>query len=159
MIATATPPGALFAVRHIETKLFGALDFSDEQLLTFDEGPLGFPACKEWILLTGATAGTAWLQSAEHAPLAFLLVDPFVAFDGYEVNLSPVELGRLGATRASDLAVFAIVTLPDSREAPVTANLLGPVVINVHGRCGAQVVTSSDRWTVKESFALGALHQ
>ena len=159
MIATATPPGAALAVRHIETKLFGALEIRDDQLLTFDEGPLGFPACKEWILLTGATMGTAWLQSAEHAPLAFMLVDPFVAFDGYAVDLSSADLGRLGATRAADLAVFAIVTLPATREAPVTANLLGPVVINVQGRSGAQLVTNSDRWSVKEPFALTALHQ
>lgn len=158
MIAIATPPGATTALRHVETELFGTLDVRDEQLLTLDEGPLGFPACKEWILLLGATAGTAWLQSAEHAPLAFLLVDPFAAFDGYVVDLSPTELGRLGAARVSELAVFAIVTLPESREAPVTANLLGPVVINVRARCGAQLVTSSDRWSVKESFALDALH-
>ncbi|MBI2795770.1 MAG: flagellar assembly protein FliW [Gemmatimonadetes bacterium] len=157
MTATAPLPAATTVARRIDTELFGAIAVTDDQLLTFAEGPLGFPACTQWVLLGGATAGTAWLQSAEHAPLAFLLVDPFVAFEGYAVDLSPMELARLGATRASELAVFAIVTLPESREAPVTANLLGPVVINIHGRTGAQLVTSSDTWSVKEPFALEAL--
>ena len=157
MTATATPVGALAASRRIDTELFGTIEVTDEQVLTFAQGPLGFPACTQWVLLGGATAGTAWLQSTEHEPLAFLLVDPFHLFDGYTVELPPLELARLGATNASEVAVFAIVTLPESREAPVTANLLGPIVVNFRGRTGAQLVTSSERWSIKQPFALAAI--
>lgn len=143
-------------MRQIPTRLFGTLEVDAEQLLQAPEGILGFPTCHEWALLDGARPGTAWLQSAEHEALAFLLVDPFTAFEGYAVELSPRELARLGATEASDIAVFAIVTL-GAKGQPATANLAAPVVVDVGARRAAQVIISDGRWSVKAPVPAEAL--
>jgi flagellar assembly factor FliW len=143
--------------RALATKLFGTIEVEADQMVQTPEGVIGFPACREWVLLDGARPGTAWLQSAEHGALAFLLADPFTAFDGYAVDLSTKELERLGASETADIAVFAIVTLPAREGEPATANLAAPVVVDVSGRRAAQVIISDGRWSVKAPIAPGAL--
>ncbi|MBI3789772.1 MAG: flagellar assembly protein FliW [Gemmatimonadetes bacterium] len=143
--------------RAIATKLFGTIEVESDQVVHTPEGVLGFPACREWVLLDGARPGTAWLQSAEHGALAFLLADPFTAYEGYAVDLSSKELERLGASETSDIAVFAIVTLPAREGEPATANLAAPVVVDVGARRAAQVIISDGRWSVKAPLAPSAL--
>lgn len=151
------PALTLMPRRAIETKLFGSIEIAPDQVLHTSDGVLGFPACREWVLLDGARPGTAWLQSAEHPALAFLLADPFSAFEGYAVELAMPELDRIGASEASDVAVFAIVTLPGAPNEPATANLAAPIVVDVTARRAAQVIISDGRWSVKAPLAPGAL--
>ncbi|MCX5767543.1 MAG: flagellar assembly protein FliW [Gemmatimonadetes bacterium] len=141
------------ARRTIASELFGPVDVAEEHILEFREGILGFPACHSWILIDGAKPGTAWLQSVDHSTLAFLLADPFVFFEGFTTELSPSELFRLDARDASQLAVFVIVTLPASRTEQATANLQGPLIINVHASRGAQVVLGETAWSVRQPIS------
>jgi flagellar assembly factor FliW len=157
MTATMTEAQPTTIVRSIPTDLFGVLDVRAESIVTFRDGLPGFPDDHDWILVDGVKRGSAWLQSAQNPALAFLLVDPFPLFPGYSVELSPAELQRVGATDQSALMVLAIVTLPPTREQPATANLQGPVVVNVEGRTAAQIVLNESPWTVRQTFALSDL--
>ncbi len=141
----------------VVTHLFGAIDIQEEQLLEFREGLLGFSLCRRWLLIQGKKPGTAWLQSADHGSLAFMLIDPFMAFDGYTAHLGPMEIAQLDAQDPSQIAVFAIVTLPSMDAPEPTANLRGPVVINVKARRGAQVVASEGTWSVRQPLPAVAL--
>ncbi|MFI5309589.1 MAG: flagellar assembly protein FliW [Gemmatimonadales bacterium] len=152
MPASSAAVARVMSRRIVPTKLFGSLDVGDDQIIVLPEGMFGFPSCREWVLIDGARPGTAWLQSAENAALAFLLVDPFVLFDGFSADLATTDLRRLRADDPSQIAVFAIVTLPAGRGGEATANLQGPVVINVHERLGAQVVVESSRWAVRQAL-------
>jgi len=143
--------------RVLRSDLFGVLDITDHDLIEFGEGLLGFPECRSWALLRGSTAGSAWLQSADHASLVFLLVDPFAFFEGYSAELSDGELRRLRAKDASEIAVFAIVTLPDQGSTTCHANLQGPVVLNLAARRGIQVVFGEGPFGVRAPIPLEAL--
>ncbi len=145
----SAPALSISRPRQIATKLFGNIQVDAENLVRTDEGLFGFPACREWVLLEGARRSTAWLQSAEHPELAFLLADPFTAVEGYAVDLATRELDMIGATEASDVAVFAIVTVADRKGDCPTANLAAPIVLDVGGRRAAQVIISDGRWSVK----------
>ena len=134
--------------------LLGPVTYAGDQLLTFNEGIPGFANCHRWILIQGEKRDTAWLQSLDVSGLTFFLVDPFVFFDGFALDLPPGEVKRLDAEDASHLAVFAIVTFPASRDEQATANLQGPVVINVAHRRAAQVILSEGPWTVRHPFRL-----
>ena len=138
-IAVAAP---VSAPSTVVTNRFGNINVQEEQLLDFRDGLLGFSLCKRWLLIEGKKPGTAWLQSADHGSLAFLLVDPFMAFDGYTTHLGAADIEALEAQDPSTIAVFAIVTLPSGDAPEPTANLRGPVVINAKARLGAQVVSS-----------------
>jgi flagellar assembly factor FliW len=152
--AALTP---LVGRRTVISDLFGALDVADDQLLRFDDGLPGFTGCKRWILIEGEKPGTAWLQSVELGAIAFLLIDPFVFFDGFSVDIAPSEVRRLEADDATQLAVFAIVTFPATRTEVATANLQGPVVINAPRRRAAQIVLSDGSWGVRQPLLLPSL--
>jgi flagellar assembly factor FliW len=141
----------------VVTRLFGPIDIDADQLLDFREGLLGFSLCRRWLLIAGKKPGTAWLQSADHGALAFMLIDPFLAFEGYTAHLGPLEIEQPAARDPSQIAVFAIVTLPSPDALEPTANLRGPVVINVRSRLGAQIVASDGTWSVRQPLPLTAL--
>ncbi len=153
--ATAIAPSG--ATLTIPTELFGTLELGADDLTTFTGGLPGFPSCRQWVFIPGAKSGTAWLQSAERPGLSFLLVDPFEYFDAYAVELSDDDMRRVAASSSTDVAVFAIVTLPGARGEDASANLQGPVLFNFAQRRGAQVVLEEGRWTVRETLPIAKL--
>lgn len=137
----------------VASDLLGTLTVETTAVLTFPEGLLGFPECRSFILLPAEKEHLYWLQSVDCSALAFLMIDPFVFFDGYTVDLAATDLARTAAS-ADDLTVLAIVTLPQSRAGDPTANLQGPVVIDTRSSQGHQVVIADGRYGIKESFKL-----
>lgn len=138
----------------VSSDLLGPLHVADDQIIVFEAGIAGFRQCTRWILIDGERSGTAWLQSVDQGSLAFLLVDPFLFFDGYSVDLSPTDARRVQAEDAAQLAVFAIVTITAKSSDVATANLQGPIVINVARRRAAQLVLSDGPWGVRQPFHL-----
>jgi flagellar assembly factor FliW len=124
--------------------------------ITFRDGLLGFPECRNFTLLRTERPGFFWLQSLEHDPLAFLLVDPFLFFEGYAVDLDSAEAAELGAVAPTDLAVFAIVTLPRVPEEPCTANLQGPIALNLRTGLGRQLILPDSDYGVRCPLDLNA---
>ena len=61
---TATTDG-----RIITSKVLGELHATQDQILTFPEGILGFPEAREFILVETRRAGFYWLQSMDHTAL------------------------------------------------------------------------------------------
>ncbi|MHB1310472.1 MAG: flagellar assembly protein FliW [Gemmatimonadaceae bacterium] len=153
MTLIATEPRVAQGI-EVRSELFGPLQVTDDQVLQFKDGIVGFAECTQWILIAGERPGTAWLQSIDVAALAFLLIDPFIFFDGFSVDISPLDVRRLRAIDATQLAVFAIVTFPAARTDVSTANLQGPIVINTTQRCGAQIVLGDGPWEVRHPFQL-----
>lgn len=133
--------------------LLGTLTVESSAVLTFPKGILGFPECREFVLLPSEREHVYWLQSTQYASLAFLLVDPFVFFPGYTVDLATTEL--IDRPSAPDeITLLAIVTLPRSREERPTANLQGPVVIDVRLAQGQQLVIADSSYGIREAFDL-----
>ena len=138
----------------VASDVLGSLTVARAEVLHFPQGLYGFPECRSWVLIPTNREGLFWLQSAEHAPLAFLLVDPFTHFPGYAVDLSPTELARVGTNEPSEIIVLAIVTVGSRDGGPPTANLQGPVVLNMRARCGFQIVLSVEGYGVREPFTI-----
>lgn len=137
----------------VVSDLLGTLTADPAAVITFPNGLLGFPECRSFILLPSEREHVYWLQSVDYSALAFLMVDPFIFFDGYTVDLPPTESMRQPDS-ADDVTVFAIVTLPSNRLGDPTANLQGPVVIDTRLREGNQVVLSNSPYGIRESFNL-----
>lgn len=155
MTPALVPPINMNAVRHVEST-FGPLDVPAEQVLCFAQGLLGFPECTEWVLLARSDAHSMWLQNIEHPELALLMIDPFVAFDGFVLDVPSTASAQLEAGHADDVLVLAPVTMARG-DTPATANLRGPVLINWRNRRGVQVVVDSGPWSVRETIRAGLL--
>jgi len=108
----------------------------------FPAGILGFERIKEYTLLANpAEAPFAWLQVADNATLAFVVVDPFVAMPEYQPDIPQADVEFLGLHGSDDALLLAIVTIAGSKGA--TVNLKGPIVINRHTHTGKQVIITN----------------
>ena len=142
---------------HLEpvaSELLGELAVPAESIFTFPVGLFGFPECRRFALVPTGRAGMFWLQSLEHRALAFLLVDPFPHFAGYTVELGAGDRVELAVRDAADVAVLSIVTLPHRRDEPPTANLQGPIALDVRGRLGRQLALGENGWGVRRPLDL-----
>lgn len=138
----------------IDSDVLGPLRVPQSRLVRFEEGLLGFPETRDFVLVTAAREATYWLQSAEHSSLIFLLVDPFRQFPDYEVDLPASDASAIGASGHEEVAIFTVVTLPSTDEGPATANLQGPLAINLAAGLGRQVVLRHHGLGVRREFQL-----
>lgn len=136
---------------RIATKAFGEVEIDERQLVTFPVGIPGFVKFTRWALLDASRKPFYWLQSVELPELAFALIDPFLFRSDYSLDLPDELLADIGVTSPDDALVFAIVTVPVDGS-PITANLLGPIVISRSKRVGMQAILLDSRWQVKHDI-------
>jgi flagellar assembly factor FliW len=130
-------------------------------VFSFPAGILGFPACRRFSLVPADAEGFYWLHSLECSSLAFLLVDPFLAVEGFVVDLSETDLHHLQTSNAPEIGVMAIVTLPGDPGEPPTANLQGVLALNFSKFIGHQVIIQDSpydtRWPLDlQRFSLAS---
>jgi flagellar assembly factor FliW len=140
--------------RVIDSALLGTLTVPETQVFNFERGLLGFPEAHDFALVPARAQGMFWLQSADFDALTFLLIDPFRFVDGYALDLSAQELGTMMPADAAEILVLAILTLPRTPEEAATANLQGPVAINVAKRKAMQVVLAESTFGIRHPVEL-----
>ena len=133
---------------EVKTKTMGKVDVADDKIIDFPYGLLGFEDYHKFALIESEYKPFYWMQSLDEQNLAFLIIDPFIIAEDYELDVDDKTLREIEVESASDVIVFAIVTVPSDGN-PVTANLQGPVVINKVNNKAMQVILSDTRWTTK----------
>lgn len=134
---------------EIKTKALGMVSVPDDQLLTIPQGLFGFESYTQYVLLPTGYEPFLWLQSVQKDSLAFLVVDPFLVCADYEADIDDRELAKIGVSSPSDVAVFALITLPRDK-GDITVNLQGPLIVNISNRQCMQAVLSDSRWKIKQ---------
>ena len=132
----------------LKTRPYGEIEVSEKQKIYFPEGLIGFEDIRHYYLLDSKEGPFYWLQSEEHPQLAFLLIDPRVFMESYELSVKKSELAALELASEEDLLDFAIVTVPED-PSKISANLMGPIVINRKTRTARQVISENDEYDVK----------
>lgn len=142
---------------QIETTRFGALPVDESRVITFPEGLPGFEGCRRYTLVPHPAADGAapspfqWLQSIDDGSLAFLAMDPHLAFPQYAPRLPSSELKNLclDGSDAAEARLLALLTVPQGDPQGVTANLMAPVVVNREARLGKQIVVSGEEYSLR----------
>jgi flagellar assembly factor FliW len=135
----------------IESERLGAVEVDETKILTFPEGLLGFAGPQRFALVDAGDDGTYfWLQSLDDAQLAFLAAVPWAFFPDYEPELSNADQDELGITDPSQALVFCLLTFTDEA---VSANLLGPLVVNADTRRGRQIVLGDSDYSARVPLA------
>ena len=133
--------------------------FDKQCAFRFDEGIPGFEKATEWIILCNPTEEPfAWLQSVSISDLAFVVVDPWLICPGYTARISDFDLKRLAIKSKDDVLLLSIVSVRDKIE-DMTANLVGPILINVKARKGAQIVLQNSNDYSASHLILSGLEQ
>jgi flagellar assembly factor FliW len=135
----------------IESDQLGSVDIDESKILTFPGGLLGFPDIERFAVVDAGDGDTYfWLQSVDDPQLAFLAAVPWAFFPDYEPVLSDADQEALDLTTASDATLFCLLTIT---EEAVTANLLGPLVVNSRTREGRQVVLGDSEYSTRTALA------
>ena len=141
----------------IDSLVLGQLQVPTSSVFHFPNGLHGFETFTEFALLPAARKGLFWLQALTSRDVVFLLIDPFIASPGFEVDLGVTERASLQLESPMDVLVLAIVTLPAGNDTMATANCRGPIVLNARARIAGQIMSAIPGHEVRTPVDLHAL--
>ncbi|MBF0444301.1 MAG: flagellar assembly protein FliW [Magnetococcales bacterium] len=120
---------------------FGVLEFNEDEIIVVEDGLLGFPLSKNFLLFPyGQDSSFFWLQSVDEVEIAFIVVNPFDFFSDLEFSIEDADAEMLAIEKGEDVEIFSLVTIPEGRPEEMRTNLAGPVVVNTVNRKGKQVL-------------------
>ena len=133
----------------ITTDKFGEIEYEESAVISFTDGILGFPDSKRYILLNAdEDSPFKWLQSVDEAETAFLLIDPTIFRPDYEAKLDANTTADLSITSKDDYVVFVIVVV-NADPTMSTANLLGPIILNIKNQSASQIVLNNLEYSTR----------
>lgn len=136
----------------INTRIFGEVEVSDDKIITFANGILGFPEMKRFTLLhdeeKGTGVGIRFLQSVEEPGFAMPVMDPLAVKPDYDPEVDDELLANAGNLNDENILVLVTVTVP-SDLTQMSVNLQGPIIINVEERKACQLIVENGDYPVK----------
>lgn len=136
---------------NINTKYLGEIEISEEQIIIFPNGLLGFEGSREFVLLDVPDNPTfKFLQDIKNSYISFLLINPWNFFKDYDVNLPDEELIKIEINPASEnnMEIYTVVTLGNDFKSS-TSNLLAPIVVNLSNNKGKQFILNDSEYTTR----------
>ena len=136
--------------KRLLTTRFGTIEIDEEIVITLAEGIIGFEACRQFMVIQGNDgAGFRWLQSLDEPAIAFPVVEPCDFRPDYAPTINDADALLLGLKSEIPTLVFAIVTIPKHNPRGITANLMGPIVVNALTRQGKQVIVQDEEFSTR----------
>lgn len=127
---------------RIETKQFGSLDIDDGKIYTMPDGMPGFPGLKRFAIIEREEI---WpfhcYQCLDDPELFFFIMNPFLFKRDYDVDIALIAKDAgWEADDPEDLKLYVIVNTSAGIPEKITANLVGPLVINTRRFESVQLV-------------------
>jgi flagellar assembly factor FliW len=117
--------------------------------VVFDEGLVGCPDWKHFVLEPEAVGpAIQLLRCLDATDVALYVTDPFTIVPEYEFEVGDADSAALDLTDPSDALVLVVLTVRSEPDA-VTANLLGPLIVNVRTGRGRQLVLAESGYSVR----------
>ncbi len=120
--------------------------------IVFSQGLYGFEDYNDFSLFPSEYEGLLRLESESDKNLAFFLVDPFLFFSTYEIDVDDDTVKDLDITNPNDVMVLTLITISKTVPASVTTNLQGPIVINRKNNKAKQIVLVDTDWKTKHNL-------
>jgi len=80
-----------------------------EKKLLIEKGLLGFETITNYSLIQADLEPFMWLKAEGEKNLAFLVVDPFILFSDYEIDVDDNSLSEIDIKNPSDVVVLTIL--------------------------------------------------
>lgn len=140
------------SIMKITTKFFGEIEISDDKIITFENGIIGFPQLKRFALLhdeeKGTDVGIRFLQSVEEPGFSMPVMNPLIVQPDYDPEVDDELLASAGKITSENLLVLVTVSIPQDLT-KMSVNLQGPFVINVEEHKGCQIIVENGSYPVK----------
>ncbi len=127
----------------IEVQIKGddeVIAIDDQSIVTFEEGMVGCPEWRRFALFASPEERPIGvLQSLDDEDACFLVTDPRHIWPDYAADVDGDQLEALGAASVDELEILCTLRVHEN-DRSLTANLLGPLMINPRLRRGLQAV-------------------
>jgi len=110
----------------------------------------GFPDQRKFVIFEHRKDSPfLWYQSVDEPALAFVITDPFVFKSDYNINIPKIlkDLAWNPETQLDQLQLYVIVNIPHGKPEEMTANLMGPILVNTFTREAVQVVLTDSAYS------------
>ncbi len=134
----------------VNTRLFGEINISEDKIINFENGVIGFPDFTKFTLIFDeerkaerGEVSIIWLQSLDDEVFALPIMNPLLVSPEYAPRLSDEYLNQLGELTEDNTMLYVTVTIPSEIE-KISVNLKAPIVINADTLKGAQIISEDD---------------
>jgi flagellar assembly factor FliW len=137
---------------EINSKLFGKIEYTDENIINFEEGLIGISDKQHFILVEKDDFKPfSYLQSVDEGSFVLVVINPLMVESDYKFDIYRDDLYSVGLTNndPESFSLMAIVILAPKLE-NITVNLKAPVLINIHTKQAKQVILQNDDYGVEE---------
>jgi flagellar assembly factor FliW len=132
---------------RVQTSRFGEITVDRERIIFMLSPFLGFPESTRFILKSHSPQSPfMWLQSLDNPQLAFVVLPASFTGLDYRPEIPRQILKELLITSESERDILLILTIPKNNPQEMTANLLGPVILNSSRRLAVQVVLDPKKY-------------
>lgn len=135
---------------QIQSKLLGQVDYEEEHIIHFDEGLIGIPEKKRFLLIEKEDFKPfSYLQSVDDPTFILIVVNPMLIEKEYKFSIFRGDLDAIDIKDENDFSLLSIVIFAQRPE-DITVNLKAPLLINIHTKQALQVILQNDDYTVEE---------
>jgi flagellar assembly factor FliW len=135
---------------NIETTRFGTISIEEERIIFMPHGMLGFPERHRFVLLQHKEQSPLyWYQSVADPVLVFVLTNHFLFVPDYRVDVDDYlnKMSWGDGSRGDYLEFYVVVNVPKGNPEKMTANLIGPLLVNNSNLEAMQVVVNDSEYT------------
>ncbi len=127
----------------------GEIEIDPAKIITFADGVIGFPDFKRYVELEFLeNSPLKLLQAVDSSDLGFIMINPLIFEPDYVADITIDELKSLNTDKSEELVTMVFVTIPEDPY-EMTANLQGPVIINLNSRLAVQIVNHNQKYSTK----------
>jgi flagellar assembly factor FliW len=127
------------------------LPWTEDQVIRFPGGLPGFENARKFIIMSVPEHQPFhWMECVDEGnTIRFAIINPLSFRPDYQPKIKKEELAALNISDPKELLLYVIVTL----RAPLmesTANLMGPLFINIREKVGKQIIIENDAYSLRE---------
>ena len=129
----------------IETHNIGTIEYSESDIITFEEGLYGFSEAREFVLAgeIDSEFPFQWLQSVNDPMLSFVVTSPFLFVEQYDFELPDAVVEKMDLKSIDAVMIYCLTVIPDDA-ALTTINLKAPIVINKETKQAKQIILNEE---------------
>ncbi|EIW20911.1 MULTISPECIES: flagellar assembly protein FliW [Pelosinus] len=118
-----------------------------DKKIHFPKGLIGLENYHDFMLSELPDQTQFWLlQSLEDEHFGLVITNPFWFMPNYDFELIESEIGQIGAKEQLDVFVTVnVAVIPEN----ITANLMGPIILNQSTGIGFQTLIADKRYTTQ----------
>lgn len=137
---------------EIISKLFGKIEYVEENIIHLDEGLIGISDKKNFILIEKDDFKPfSYLQSVDDGTFILIVINPLLVEKEYKFSIFQDDLNALNIDkRDSDSFSLLAIVIFANRVEHITVNLKAPILVNVATKEAKQIILQNDDYGVEE---------